>query len=282
MAETYKILGQIAPAGTAETVLYTSPASTQALITNITVTNRTNSSQTFDINVYDSVKVSNDLIDVAGSTFVAVVRSSTKAASSTDGITWTLRTLPASISWQSVTYGNSTFVAVAYGSATAASSTDGITWTARTMPSSSWKAVTYGNSTFVAVEYYTTKAATSTDAITWTARTLPAVAPWRAVTFGNSTFVAVAGTSDSAASSTDGITWTARTLPSSGQWITATAGSIVAPYSSPAINNIYKTTTILANQSEILEPGITLAAQKTIVARGTSNLTISAYGVELS
>ena len=203
MAETYKILGQIAPAGTAETVLYTSPASTQALITNITVTNRTNSSQTFDINVYDSVKVSNDLIDVAGSTFVAVVRSSTKAASSTDGITWTLRTLPASISWQSVTYGNSTFVAVAYGSATAASSTDGITWTART-------------------------------------------------------------------------------LPSSGQWITATAGSIVAPYSSPAINNIYKTTTILANQSEILEPGITLAAQKTIVARGTSNLTISAYGVELS
>ena len=203
MAETYKILGQIAPAGTAETVLYTSPASTQALITNITVTNRTNSSQTFDINVYDSVKVSNDLIDVSANTFVAVATSSTTAASSTDGITWTERTMPSSDYWSSVAFGNSTFVAVADSSSSATSSTDGITWTLRTLPSSaSWKAATYG---------------------------LPSV-----------------------------------------------------QYASPAINNIYKTATILANQSEILEPGITLAAQKTIVARGTSNLTISAYGVELS
>ena len=112
MAETYKILGQIAPAGTTETVHYTSPASTQALITNITVTNRTNSSQTFDINVYDSV--------------------------------------------------------------------------------------VYNGTT------------------------------------------------------------------------------------SPVLNNLYKNVSILANQSVTLEPGITLAAQKTIVARGTANLTISAYGVELS
>jgi hypothetical protein len=73
--------------------------------------------------------------------------SSAAAATSTDGITWTARTLPSSAGWASVTYGNGTFVAVAGGydaSAAAASSTDGITWTASTMPSSdSWRGMTY-------------------------------------------------------------------------------------------------------------------------------------------
>ena len=64
--------------------------------------------------------------------------------------------------------------------------------------------------------------------------------------------------------------------------LAAAFGDPNIPYTSLAINNIYKTATILANESEVLEPGIVLGAQKTIVARGTSNLTISAYGVELS
>jgi hypothetical protein len=154
MPEVYKILGQVAPSDTSEEVLYTSPASTQALITNITVTNRTNSSQTFDINVYDSVKVSGDLDPVPTPTFVAVSSNSSTAASSTDGITWTERTLPSSGNWFSVTYGNNTFVAVVYYSTSAASSTDGITWTARTLPSSArWSSVTFGNNTFVTVPY---------------------------------------------------------------------------------------------------------------------------------
>lgn len=55
MAETYKILGQLATSDTGEYVLYVSPANTQAIITNVTVVNRTSSAQTFDINVYDSV-----------------------------------------------------------------------------------------------------------------------------------------------------------------------------------------------------------------------------------
>jgi hypothetical protein len=410
MAEVYKILGQVATTDTTEQVLYTSPASTQAIITNITAVNRTSSAQTFDVNVYDTVKTSGDLVDVATNTFVAVSApfqggttaasstdgitwtlrtmpaiaewyvtygnstfvaigyytgvaasstngttwtartpstsnlravtfgnntfvavgsywdGTTNASSSTDGITWTTRTLPASGKWKSVTYGNGIFVTVSDGSANAASSTNGITWTTRTMPSSAnWRAVTYGNGIFVAVEndFASTKAASSTDGITWTARTLStggywnAVAygngvfvatagystaasstdgitwttrtlpaftfsGWKAVTYGNGIFVAVAADSTTAASSTDGITWTLRTLPVSTGWSSVTYGIPNISYSSPQLNNIYKGATIQANASEILEPGIVLGAQNSIVVKGTANTTFSVYGVELT
>ena len=64
--------------------------------------------------------------------------------------------------------------------------------------------------------------------------------------------------------------------------ISSTFGSVDVFPSSPSVNNLYKTVTILANQSEILEPGITLGAQDSIVVSGNTNLTYSAYGVELS
>ena len=110
MAETYKILGQVAPTvSLQEKVLYSSPAATQTLVTNITVTNRSASNQTFDINVYDTAKVDNDFNGVATPTFVAVAgANSSKAASSTDGITWTLRTLPANAYWEVATFGDPT------------------------------------------------------------------------------------------------------------------------------------------------------------------------------
>ena len=55
MAETYKILGQVAPSDTSEQILYSTPSATQAIVTNITVVNRSGSAQTFDVNVYNSV-----------------------------------------------------------------------------------------------------------------------------------------------------------------------------------------------------------------------------------
>ena len=420
MAEVYKILGQVATTDTTEQVLYTSPASTQAIITNITAVNRTSSAQTFDVNVYNTAKTSGDLGQVSENKFVTIGQGSgsnlTLAATSTDGITWTARTMPSSGSWGGpLAFGNNTFVTTK-GGTTAATSTDGITWTERTLPSNSswvfatygdnkfvfisgygqtaaaistdgitwslgslpaansswWYSVTYGNATFVAVSYYTTSpsfgnsssAASSTDGITWTARTLPATNKWSATIFGNNTFVAVGDSSTTAASSTNGITWTLRTLPTASRWValaygsntfvavaryTTTAASstdgitwttrtmpssadwyivtygnstFVAtsnsgpnsaasstdgitwtlrtlplsgvdymglaygltsnPYVSPQINNIYKGATIQANASEILEPGIVLGAQNTIVVKGTANTTFSVYGVELS
>ena len=327
MPESYKRLGAVAPTDNKEYLLYAAPDATQSLISNITVANRSSSSASFDINVYESgVTQQSDLDDVfvLPPTYVALASGSAAAATSTDGITWTARTLPASeywnsvtygngtfvavldglstatstdgitwnastmpsnTNWYSVTYGNGTFVAVASNNAAAATSTDGITWTARTMPSTrSWYSVTYGDGTFVTVEIGSAAAASSTDGITWTARTLPSNSEWRSVTHGDGTFVAVAASSNTVATSPDGITWTARTLPSSDTWLSVTYGENLQPYSSPSLNNLYKSSLISANETQILEPGIALSASASIVAKDNSggNLTFSTYGVELS
>lgn len=51
MATAYKVLGQSAPAATTATALYTCPASTQTVISTISVCNRGSSSGTFRISV---------------------------------------------------------------------------------------------------------------------------------------------------------------------------------------------------------------------------------------
>lgn len=161
--------------------------------------------------------------------FVTVAASSSTAATSPDGITWTARTLPSSANWQSVTFGNGVFVAVSAGGSTvAATSPDGgITWIQRTLPTpAEWQSVTFGNGVFTAVaDGPSTAAATSPDGINWTARTLPSSAQWSSVAFGNGVFVAVAaGPSNVAATSPDGINWSARTLQSSALWRSVTFG----------------------------------------------------------
>ena len=119
------------------------------------------------------------------------------------GKDWWEITLPSSVSWYSVTYGNGKFVAVAYDSDKAAYSTDGITWTLATLPSSAyWRSVTYGDGKFVAVAggiNYDNRVAYSEDGITWTLATLPSSVGWYSVTYGNGKFVAVASNSDKAA-----------------------------------------------------------------------------------
>lgn len=49
MPNTYKVLGQLAPAATTETLLYTAPASTQTIISTITIANRSATATTFRI-----------------------------------------------------------------------------------------------------------------------------------------------------------------------------------------------------------------------------------------
>ena len=51
MATNYKVLGQSAPSATTDTTLYTVPASTQAVISTVTVCNRGATSATFRIGV---------------------------------------------------------------------------------------------------------------------------------------------------------------------------------------------------------------------------------------
>ena len=79
--------------------------------------------------------------------FVAVSSTSgTIAAYSLDGITWTASTLPATASWTKVTYGQGVFLAVSTTTA-AATSPDGITWTLRatSTAASGFSAITFGN-----------------------------------------------------------------------------------------------------------------------------------------
>ena len=68
------------------------------------------------------------------------------AAYSLDGITWTASTLPATADWYKVTYGQGVFLAVSE-STTAATSPDGITWTLRatSTAASGFNAITFGN-----------------------------------------------------------------------------------------------------------------------------------------
>lgn len=152
-----------------------------------------------------------------GALIVPVITAVTYAA--------TARTLPASVNWKALTYGNGVFVAIQNGGTGAATSTDGITWTSRTMPVTlSWFSVAYGNGLFVAVGWAsglvaTTIYATSPDGITWTQRVMPSSKIWTSVCFGNGRFVAVSGYGDSGtAVSLDGITWTAGTNSSATNW----------------------------------------------------------------
>ncbi|NPV00779.1 MAG: hypothetical protein HPY53_05290 [Brevinematales bacterium] len=122
--------------------------------------------------------------------FVAVP-SGGNAAISSDGYNWTPG---ASVYGTSVTYGNGLFVAVGPGLNYVYTSTNGITWTIRGLPSTEpWSSVTYGYGIFtlVAGGSGSTKAATSPDGITWTARTLPISAMWTSIAYGNSKFVTI-------------------------------------------------------------------------------------------
>lgn len=149
--------------------------------------------------------------------FVAVGASMATAATSTDGITWTARSLPANANWLGVIYGGGQFFAFTYSGNVAATSPDGITWTLRTLPvSTTWQTAAYGNGTFVVVANSSAIAATSTDGITWTQRTMPTSSTWYAAAYGAGLFVVLCNSGSTLSTSPDGITWTNRTGTSGG------------------------------------------------------------------
>jgi len=49
MANAYKVLGQVAPAATTDTTLYTVPSATETVISTIVVANRSATARTYDI-----------------------------------------------------------------------------------------------------------------------------------------------------------------------------------------------------------------------------------------
>ncbi len=193
------------------------------------VVNRVISSTLLETNAVSTTELSPDWSSVAygNSTYVAISRTSSNiAATSSDGVTWTKRTLPFVANWNSICYGatSALFVAVCsditttggtqIGSKFCATSADGITWTRRAMPASqSWNAVATNGTSFVAVggdatNAATTAAASSTDGITWVAATMATSQVWNAVGYGGGRYVAV-GTGTASNYDADGAgTWT--------------------------------------------------------------------------
>ncbi|CAB4640850.1 unannotated protein [freshwater metagenome] len=162
-------------------------------------------------------------------TFVAVSSNGTnRVMTSTDGITWTARSAPASV-WTSVTYGNGLFVAVAaIGTDRIMTSPDGVTWTPRGSTTDAWGSIAYGNNTFVAVGTGPTNTVmTSTDGVTWSYH--PAISGnWSSVAWGNNKFVAISntgGASNRVMTSADGVTWAYAQSTHNGNWSGITYGN---------------------------------------------------------
>lgn len=119
-----------------------------------------------------------------------------RAMSSTDGITWTLRTTPVDNDWQGVTWGNGLFVAVSDTGTgdRVMTSPDGTTWTGRVSAAdNNWQGIAYQSGLFVAVAAGgAQRVMTSPDGITWTLKTgITGARTWQAVTWGNGVWVAV-------------------------------------------------------------------------------------------
>ena len=153
---------------------------------------------------------------------------------STDGQTWTSRTLPANGAWGAMCWNGTTLVALTGKAGTSSSTvgaytTDGVTWTQSTLPSGYWQSVAWNGSVFCAVAGYNAASsvcATSPDGITWTSRSMPSSQSWTSIAWNGSVFCAVAGGGQSyittgasvCATSPDGITWTSRNMPSTNTW----------------------------------------------------------------
>lgn len=103
---------------------------------------------------------------------VSTTSSTDSAYSSDQGANWYPMTGLTQGNWQSVAFGKGVFVAVSYGSSDAAVSSNGTSWSARSLPSSqNWSSVTWGNPNptiypnglFVAVAYGSAVGAISTN-----------------------------------------------------------------------------------------------------------------------
>jgi hypothetical protein len=163
-------------------------------------------------------------------------------ATSTDGITWTARTLAIAVSSNTkVAYGNSVFVAAQIMQAGAttynsyiSTSTDGITWTYRStaiVNASEVNNIAYLNNKFWlwgSGGYFSSSSIfTSTDGITWTNRTGAINEDWFGIGYSASTtnkYVMVAPNTTRTQYSTDGISWSAGAMPNSAFWNCVTYG----------------------------------------------------------
>ena len=184
--------------------------------------------------------------NITNRTWCAVATGGTVAASSIDPVAgaapWVARTLPRSLSWNSVCFGDKLVVAVAGSTTYCASSGDGITWYENVLTTSKvWQSICYGNGTFVVVANGAVDTNVSTDGTLFTAGgNMQDAAAWYSVCYGTPTilgtvtpmFVSVATTGAVVASNSidNGATWN-RTTIAAGNWQAVC-------YGTPTISNV--------------------------------------------
>ena len=189
--------------------------------------------------------------------WVAITDSNGMAAYSLDGITWYKSNLPVEADWTSIRYGQGVFF-VTSDRELAATSPDGVTWTlrdnvfaeidvvstaenlsegyvARTLPNSSyWKDVIWTGAKFVAVgsdESSAPYGASSTDGETWAAVTLPTISgtyDYSAIAYnGTNLYAALIKDTRHVATSADGVTWSGaiNAISLQGEWSDGVWGS---------------------------------------------------------
>jgi len=230
MTDTYKILGKKAPTNTAERVLYSTSVGTEAILTNITVANRSTESKTFDINVVDEALTDNDLVGSATPVNLTIYAETDNYADtstlkySTDEVTWQTSTLPSASSWKTFHYLSNKFYAQKnpmMGSAGYATSTDLITWTESTAWGNvSGNAFVVGNNNYCFAPYDDLDnmgtalgiVYNSTDLITWTSASLPSRFYGQNfithLAYGNGIYLGASNNMSEGYRSTDAVTWT--------------------------------------------------------------------------
>lgn len=204
-----------------------------------------------------------------------------------------VNSLPASINWKDVAYGNGTYVAVG-GDATIATSPDGITWTIsrNSTVNPVLNGVEFANGLFVAVGMGTSTSTgaalvmTSPDGVTWTTNTTVASsfnAQLMDVTYGGGTWVVSGFSNPRILTSTDGLNWTQRSTPgfSTPGRITYGAGRFVAAGSSANIltstdGTTWTSISIPGATNGIID-GVTFANGKFVAVGRDSSFTAAAF-----
>jgi hypothetical protein len=144
---------------------------------------------------------------------------------SSPGFSTASSSLPNSVQWKSVAFGNEKFVAVATD--TVATSLNGTDWDIGIIPTGPWQSVAYGNGRFIVVAAAGTAALYSTNGTSWTSVLIPE-GDYRSVVYGNAvnTWVTVASSSNNGAVSTDnGVTWAQTNLTETADWNSVAFGN---------------------------------------------------------
>lgn len=205
--------------------------------------------------------------------------------------------VPTSVYWRSIAYGNGVFIAVASGTNLCAHSTDGINWeiSSSTTDSSTewgplphsadWYSVCYGGGKFMAVAGQRKNyAAYSTDGKVWHATNPLPSGNWQSVCYGNGKFVAVAAYSSVAAYSANGTGWISTTMPSTNGGLSVCYGNGMfvavtvdgeAAYSTDGINWTQSTM-----PSDTQWDSVCYGNGKFVAVAGNSNECKSAYSID--